>query len=248
MKKGSMVSINCDMGESFGIYRLGDDAGIMPHITHANIACGFHSSDPNHMQRTVELAKQHNVQIGAHFSLPDLQGFGRREMKLDREELLNVIIYQIGALEGFVKKAGLALSHLKPHGALYGMAAKYDYVALAIADAAKFYQLPVLGLSGTLHEKIYKAEGVEFIAEFFADLDYDDNRNLIITREHDALSELAVSEKVDLALRDGQVISVNGKSIPVNVETICIHSDTPNAAQLVQAVSKKIKEMKRGVN
>jgi len=235
-----MVSINCDMGESFGIYRLGDDAGIMPHITHANVACGFHGSDPDHIQKTVALAKQYKVKIGAHFSLPDLQGFGRREMTMSREELRNTIIYQIGALEGFVKQAGLQLSHLKPHGALYGMAAKYEYAALAVAEAARVYGLPVFGMSGTLQETIYRNEDVEFIGEFFADLDYDDNGALIISREHPVVELTAVKRKVERAIRDGEVVSVGGKVIPVRAQTICVHSDTPNAVNLAAAVAESV--------
>jgi UPF0271 protein len=232
-----MISINCDMGESYGIYTLGDDAGIMPHITHANVACGFHGSDPDHIQKTVLLAKQHDVRIGAHFSLPDRQGFGRREMKLSREELRNAIIYQIGALQGFVHKEGLRLSHLKPHGALYGMAAKYEHVARAVADAAKVYKLPVFGMAGTLQERIYRGEGVEFVPEFFADLDYGDDGQLIITREHKAPPLQTVADKVKRALTVGEVVTVGGKTLPVRAQTLCVHSDTPNAVALVQTVA-----------
>ncbi len=156
------VDINCDMGESFGLYKMGDDEGIMPFISQANVACGFHGSDPNHMRRTVDLAKRHGVKVGAHFSLPDLPGFGRREMKIDREEMANIIIYQIGALKGFLDVAGVPLAHLKPHGALYGMAARMEHIAHAVADAAEVYKVPVLGLAGTLHEKIYGERGVGF--------------------------------------------------------------------------------------
>ncbi len=112
------VAMNCDMGESFGLYRLGDDEGMMPLISVANVACGFHGSDPNHMRATVRRAKAHNVKVGAHPSLPDLQGFGRREMKIGREELANIIIYQVGALTGFLAAEGVALNHIKPHGSL----------------------------------------------------------------------------------------------------------------------------------
>ena len=118
-----LADINCDMGESFGLYTLGNDAAIMPFISQANIACGFHGSDPNHMAATVALANKYGVRIGAHVSLPDLVGFGRREMKVERDELRNIILYQVGALTGFLKETGSELSHIKPHGALYGMAA-----------------------------------------------------------------------------------------------------------------------------
>ena len=118
-----MATINCDMGEAFGLYRMGDDAGLMPLIDIANVACGFHASDFNHMRSTVRLAKAHGVAVGAHPSLPDLQGFGRREMKIGREELANCLIYQIGALKGFLDAEGMKLNHIKPHGSLYAMAA-----------------------------------------------------------------------------------------------------------------------------
>lgn len=230
------VDINCDMGESFGLYKMGDDEGIMPHITQANVACGFHGSDPNHMRSTVALAKQHGVKVGAHFSLPDLPGFGRREMKIDRDEMLNIILYQVGALNAFVEAAGLKLSHLKPHGALYGMAARQEHIAHAVADAAEIYQVPVMGLADTLHEKVYGERGIEFQAEFFADLDYDDNGGLIITREHDAVDPADAAARAVTAVRDGQINSINGKPLSVRAETICIHSDTPNSVAIVSAV------------
>jgi UPF0271 protein len=236
------VELNCDMGESFGLYKMGDDEGIMPYISQANVACGFHGSDPNHMRRTVELAQKHGVKVGAHFSLPDLPGFGRREMKIDREEMTNIIIYQIGALKGFLDAAGVPLAHLKPHGALYGMAARIDHIAHAVADAAEVYKVPVLGLAGTLHEKIYGERGVGFQAEFFADLEYDDNGGLIITREHDAVDPAFAASRAVEAVRDGKIASINGKPLQVRAETICIHSDTPNAVDIARAVQKAVGE------
>ncbi|MDE2791136.1 MAG: 5-oxoprolinase subunit PxpA [Paracoccaceae bacterium] len=237
------VDINCDMGESFGLYRMGDDAAIMPFITQANVACGFHGSDPNHMRRTVALAKQHGVKVGAHVSLPDLAGFGRREMKIDRQEMANIILYQIGALNSFLKLEGLALCHLKPHGALYGMAARQEHIAEAVADAAAVYGVPVTGMTGTLHEEVYIRRGVGLMPEFFADLDYDDDGELIITREHVAVApELAASRAVT-AVRDGILTTVGGKRLPVRAETICIHSDTPNAVKISMAVNAALSRL-----
>lgn len=231
------ININCDMGESFGLYKLGADEQIMPYITEANIACGFHGSDPNHMANTVKLAIENNVRIGAHFSLPDLAGFGRREMKIDRKELVNIIVYQIGALKGFLEAQGAELNHLKPHGALYGMAAKYVDTAHAIADAAEIFGVPVFGMSGTLHEEVYVQRGIEFIPEFFADLDYDDNGGLIITREHEAVSPEKAVEICTRVVNEGKVTSVNGKDVDMKVSTICVHSDTPNAVEVAKAVN-----------
>lgn len=234
------VEINCDMGEAFGLYTMGDDEAIMPFISQANVACGFHASDPNHMRRTVELAKKFGVKVGAHFSLPDLPGFGRREMKIDREEMANIIIYQIGALKGFLDAAGLPLSHLKPHGALYGMAARQEHIAHAVADAAEIYRVPVLGLANTLHETVYGARGVELQREFFADLEYDDAGTLIITRKHDAVDPKRAAERSVQAVRDGSILSTGGKPLDVQVETICFHSDTPNAVDVAKAVQAAI--------
>src|SRR5262245_728630 len=181
-----MTIVNCDMGEAFGLYKMGDDAGLMPLITVANVACGFHGSDFNHMRKTVRLAKKHGVKVGAHPSLPDLQGFGRREMKMPREEIANCIIYQVGALTGFLKAENMALNHIKPHGSLYGMAARMEEVAHAIADAADVFKVALMGMANTKHEEVYTARGHQLIAEFYADLDYGDDGSLIITREHEA--------------------------------------------------------------
>ncbi len=230
------ININCDMGESFGLYKMGDDEAVMPFITEANVACGFHGSDPNHMRKTVELAKRHGVKVGAHFSLPDLPGFGRREMKIDREEMANVITYQIGALKGFLDAAGMELNHMKPHGSLYGMAAREEHIAHAICDACELYNVPIFGLSSTLHEEVYVLRGLEFTPEFFADLDYDDSGKLLITREHPALVAAEVAEKALRAVRDGLVVSTAGTDVAVKAETICIHSDTPNVTDIAQAV------------
>ena len=230
------VTINCDMGEGFSLYKLGDDAALMPLISLANVACGFHASDFNHMRRTVKLAKEHGVAIGAHPSLPDLQGFGRREMKISREELANCIIYQVGALKGFTDAEGVPLHHLKPHGSLYGMSARMEDMAHAVADAAAVFGLPILGMSGTLHEKVYPARGARFIAEFYADLDYNDEGGLIITREHEAKDPAAAAEKCVRAVREGKVRTTGGKDLPVRAGTICVHSDTPNAVAIAEAV------------
>lgn len=240
------VEINCDMGEAFGLYAMGDDEAVMPFISQANVACGFHASDPNHMRRTVDLAAKFGVKVGAHFSLPDLPGFGRREMKIDREEMANIIIYQIGALKGFLDAAGVPLSHLKPHGALYGMAARQEHIAHAVADAAEIYKVPVLGLAGTLHETVYRERGIELQREFFADLEYDDTGGLIITRKHDAVDPQAAAERSVRAVRDGMIDSIGGKPVKVVAETICFHSDTPGAVEVAKALHAAVAALQAG--
>ena len=235
------TEINCDMGESFGIYRMGEDARMMPLISMANVACGFHASDPNHMRATVRLAKRHHVGVGAHPSLPDRQGFGRRAMEIGREELANVILYQIGALVGFLKSEGMGLNHIKPHGALYAMAARNEEVAHAVCDAADVYRVPLLGMKNTLHEKVYTKRGHAFVAEFYADLEYNDDGSLIITREHETVDPETAARRCLRAIEEGVTESINGAAVEVGSDCICVHSDTPNAVDVALAVQSAIR-------
>jgi UPF0271 protein len=231
-----MVAINCDMGESYSIYHCGDDEGLMPYVTVANVACGFHASDPRVMTRTVRLAKRHGVQVGAHPSLPDRQGFGRREMKLDRDELTAAVVYQIGALTGFLRAEGMELHHVKAHGSLYGMASRDEEVAAAVADAADVFGAPLMGMAGTVHEKVWGDRAAGFVSEYYADLDYRDDGSLIITREHQAFDPETSAAGALRAVTDGVATSENGREIPVRADCVCVHSDTPNAVELARAV------------
>jgi 5-oxoprolinase (ATP-hydrolysing) subunit A len=235
------LAINCDMGEGFGLYRCGDDAGIMPFITLANVACGFHASDPTVMHRTVRLAKQHGVKVGAHPSLPDLQGFGRREMRMDPKELTDCLIYQVGALKAFLDAEGMALNHIKPHGALYGMAARSEEIANAICDAADVFKVPLLGMARTKHEEIYTKRGFKFIPEFYVDLDYDKDGKLIITREHVAWDPELAAKRTLRAITEKKVKTIDGNDIPMVADCICVHSDTPGAVAVAKAVKEAIK-------
>ena len=238
-----MVDINCDMGESFGIYSAGNDKDIMPLIDIANVACGFHASDPNHLRKTVELAKAHNVRVGAHPSLPDLQGFGRREMKLPNLELKNIIMYQVGALKAFLSEQDMPLNHIKPHGALYMMASKDEEVARAVADAVSVFNVSIFGMVNTCHEKVYKYErGLDFVAEFYADLDYDENGKLIISKGQNKPydSQLAVDRSLR-AVTENKVKNTGGTDTIVGADTICVHSDTPNAIEIITKLNKAIK-------
>ena len=235
------LAINCDMGEGFGLYKCGDDAAIMPFITIANIACGFHASDPSVMHKTVRLAKQHGVKVGAHPSLPDLQGFGRREMKMNPAELTDCLIYQVGALKAFLDAEGMPLNHIKPHGALYGMAARSEEVANAICDAADVFKVALLGMAGTKHEEIYTKRGFKFVPEFYVDLDYDKNGGLIITREHTAWDPDLAAKRTLRAITENRVKTVDGNDIPMRADCICVHSDTPGAVAVAKAVKEAIK-------
>ena len=235
------TAMNCDMGESFGIYRMGEDAKLMPLISMANVACGFHGSDPDHMRDTVRLAKAHDVRVGAHPSLPDRQGFGRRAMEIRRDELANLIVYQIGALAGFLKAEEMTLNHIKPHGALYGMAARDQEIAHAVCDAADVFGVPVLGMKNTLHEEIYTERGHDFLAEFYADLGYNDDGSLIITREHEPVDPETAAKRCLRAIEEGITESVNGVPVEVGASCICVHSDTPNAIEVARAVRRAIR-------
>jgi 5-oxoprolinase (ATP-hydrolysing) subunit A len=240
-----LTTINCDMGEAFGLYRIGDDEALMPLITVANVACGFHASDFNHMRKTVRLARQHKIGVGAHPSLPDLQGFGRREMKMSRDELANCIIYQVGALKGFLEAEGMTLSHIKPHGSLYGMAARDAAVAEAVCDAADVFRVPIMGMIGTQHEIVYRARGHALIAEYYADLEYADDGSLIITREHKAVDPAEAAARCLRAIAEGRTESVNGHDVAVRADSICVHSDTPNAVEVARAVRKAVFSRRR---
>ena len=235
------TAINCDMGESFGLYKMGDDEGIMPLISVANVACGFHASDPNHMRATVRLAKANGVKVGAHPSLPDLQGFGRREMKIGRDELANIIVYQVGALKAFLDAEGMPLNHIKPHGSLYGMAARMEEIAHAVCDAADVFGVPLFGMKNTLHETVYTGRGHAFVAEYYADLFYDDDGGLIITREHDPVDPEEAARRSLRAVQEGKTTSVNGVEVDVGSDCICVHSDTPNAVAVAEAVREAVK-------
>ena len=230
------TALNCDIGEAYGMWRLGDDEAIMPHLELANVACGFHAGDPLTIRDTVAFAKRHGVRVGAHPGYPDLQGFGRREMEMEPEEITAAVLYQVGALRGFLDAEGLALNHLKPHGALYGRAARDPVVAHAVADAAEVFGLPVLGMAGTEHERSCAEHGLEFVAEYYADLDYDDDGSLVITRHHEAHDPEETVRRTLRAVRDGVAVSRSGREIPVRADTVCIHSDTPGAAELARAL------------
>jgi UPF0271 protein len=240
------IDLNSDMGESFGRYTLGDDAALMPHITSANIACGFHASDPLVMDHTVRLAHEHGVAVGAHPGYPDLQGFGRRDMQLDPEEAEATILYQIGALAGFARAAGAGLVHVKPHGALYNRAAKDRALAEAIVRAVTKFsrELIVVGLANSELIKAALEAGQPVAREAFADRAYEADGSLRSRRLpgavlHDA--DQAAEQAVRIA-RDGLVVAWGGQEVPVQAETLCVHGDTPTALTIVQAIRQALVE------
>ena len=232
------IDLNADMGESFGMYKLGYDKEFMQYITSANVACGFHAGDYSVMKHTVQLAKQFNVQVGAHPGLPDLQGFGRREMKLSPDEVYDIVVYQVGALKSFTEAAGLRLHHVKPHGSLYGMAHRLQDVAQAICQAIKdidsnmYLYMMKKGVIAPIAESM----GLKAVYELYSDLGYDAEGNLVITRAHDAHEPDPVATRVRRMVIDHKVSAMDGTEITIHGNSVCVHCDTPGAFEIVKAV------------
>ncbi|KZV63051.1 lamb YcsF family protein [Peniophora sp. CONT] len=248
------ATVNCDMGEGYGLYSMGDDEGLMKTIHLANIACGFHASDFNIMSQTVRLAQENNVSIGAHPSLPDRQGFGRREMAMEPEELKNCFTYQVGALLGFMIPHHLELNHIKPHGAIYGQTARSLPLAQAAVEVCKAFSTPehkvaFMGLAGTAHQYAARDAGVPFIAEWFADLDYNEDGKLLITKKHATVPLEEVSKRVQTLLKEHKVTTNTGTLLPigegVQEVSICCHSDTPGAVKIAECVKQIVDESNR---
>jgi UPF0271 protein len=228
--------INSDMGESFGLHSFGNDESLMALIDVANVACGFHSGDPDAMEATVALAKAHGVRVGAHPGLPDLVGFGRREMKLTADEVESLIRYQVGALVGFLEKHSLPLNHIKPHGSLYGMLSRDEELMLGAVKVAKTYGVPIFGIAGTAHQRVAEREGVQFVGELYVDLDYNNQGGLIILRRPGHTNIERAAERVTRVLKDGIVLADDGSELTIDFDSICVHSDTPNATEIAGVV------------
>lgn len=232
------IDINCDLGESFGRYTLGEQSDILQYISSANIACGFHAGDPSVMHQTVKQAIEYGVKIGAHPGLPDLNGFGRREMQLSAAEVYDLTLYQIGALHSFVSVYGEKLHHVKPHGALYNMAAKDATLAQAIARAVYDFS-PDLILFGLANSELTKAGeeiGLRTAHEIFADRTYQSDGSLTSRNEEHALiedQEVAVQQVIRL-VKEGKVTSLQQTDVPLKADTVCIHGDGENALGVAQ--------------
>ena len=227
------IDLNCDLGESFGAYTIGMDAEILPYVTSANIACGFHAGDPSVMQKSVLLCKKYGVQVGAHPGLPDLQGFGRRRMAISPAEAEADVMYQIGALKAFCDAAGVPLHHVKPHGALYNMAARDPVLAAAICRAAQ------LALSGSEMVKAANAIGLPVASEVFADRGYQADGSLVPRGAPGAMIEdedTAIARVLQMAAQ-GTVQADDGSTVTLQVDSVCVHGDGPKALAFVQKIS-----------
>lgn len=234
------VDLNCDLGESFGAYTLGMDAAVLPFVTSANVACGFHAGDPQVMRRTVALCRKSGAAVGAHPGLPDLQGFGRRTMKLSPAEAADCVTYQVGALKAFCDAAGVPLHHVKPHGALYNMAAKDPALADAIAAAVQAAApgAVLLALSGSEIVRAARDIGLPVASEVFADRAYRSDGTLVARGLPGAMiedEEVAIHRVIRM-VRQGLVTAIDGTDIAIQADSICVHGDGPKALAFAQKI------------
>lgn len=247
MTKPTSIDINCDCGESFGNWPMGADDAIIPLITTANVACGFHGGDPMVMRKTVALAKQNGVVVGAHPGLPDLVGFGRRRMDVSPDEAYAMVVYQAGALKGFLEAEGMTFHHVKPHGALYMMLNEQGDVAAAVAEAIRdtcpapllYWPAPV-----EMHAlpRAARKLGIDVVGEVYFDLAYSDEAKLVVERKKTAKDLGDVARRLRRYLNEGVVEAQSGKAIPLTAETICVHGDGPNSVEIARTIRTVLAE------
>lgn len=239
------IDLNSDMGESYGIYKIGEDDALMPHITSANLACGFHGGDPQVMARTAQLAHAHGVGIGAHPGYPDLLGFGRRVLWMNENEIESMMLYQLGALDAIVRAQGATMRHVKPHGALYNHAAIDLPTARAIARAVARCDanLILVGLANSYLIEAARETGIRFAREGFIDRAYERDGTLV-PRDMVGAVDASPTRALEVALRfvrEGKVKTLDGQEIELQVDTLCIHGDTPGAAELARVVNEGLR-------
>ena len=238
------VDLNCDLGESFGNYRIGMDEAVIPHISSANIACGWHGGDPMVLRHTMELAKQAGIGVGAHPGFPDLLGFGRRTIQIIPEEAYSYTLYQLGALYGFARAAGLSVQHLKPHGALYNMAAKDLALSTAICQAIRDFDphIILLALSGSKMLQAAQEVGILSACEVFADRAYNEDGSLVSRSLPGAVihDTQECVRRVSQMVREGTVTAITGKTVPIRCDSICVHGDNESAVAFVKAIRERL--------
>ena len=239
------IDLNSDLGESFGAYTIGKDSEVIPLISSANVACGFHASDPLVMEKTVALCKKIGVRIGAHPGFPDLVGFGRRQMQVSADELRTMVIYQVGALKTFCDAAGVKLQHVKPHGAMYNMAGKDEAMARAICEGVHAVDpsLILLGLSGSKLVEAAKKVGLRAAREVFADRAYEEDGSLVARSKPGAMitdEDEAIARVVSM-VTEHKVKAITGKEIAIEADSICLHGDSPKAVLFAEKISVALK-------
>jgi 5-oxoprolinase (ATP-hydrolysing) subunit A len=236
------IDINCDMGESFGNYTMGRDGEVMPYITSANVAGGFHAGDPHVMRETVDLAAEYGVGVGIHPGLPDMMGFGRRTMDASPEEVRDYVIYQLGALLGFARAADVDVQHVKPHGAMYSMLSESSEHARAVIEGVLEVDpdLIYLATDTNIYQVTEEYDGLDAVFEGYVDLQYRSDRTLIVEREKAGVDpDLAADRVVSIATR-GEVEAADGTTIDVPADSICIHGDAPNAVEVLETIHDRL--------
>ncbi|MBD8026381.1 LamB/YcsF family protein [Ureibacillus sp. Re31] len=252
MEKPLTIDLNCDLGESFGVYKIGNDKEMMKYVSSVNVACGFHAGDASTMRKTVSLALEEGVAIGAHPGFPDLQGFGRREMNISPAEIYDITLYQISALKGFIEAEGGSLHHVKPHGALYNLAATNGEVAEAIARAIFHLdkQLILYGLAGSRLISEGKKLGLQIANEGFVDRTYTSQGQLTPRTDSNATitsEELAFKQAMKM-VKEQKVVSITGEEVFVEVNTICIHGDGEKAVEFAKMLKRQLMEHQIFIN
>jgi len=242
------VDINVDSGESFGRYKLGDDEKVLKYATSANIATGFHAGDPTVIWNTVKIAKKYGVAVGAHPGFQDIRGFGRRRIMIDPDELKADLIYQLGAIEGFLKVEGMKLQHIKLHGALYTMAETDENYASAVIEAVEVYnpELIIVTEKDTILYNKCKSKGIKVASEVFVDLNYNEQGKIIIERVKQAWDPNIVLKRALMAVLEGKIDNIKGQYIEVKPDTLCIHGDAPNATDIIKTLREGLE--RNGVN
>jgi 5-oxoprolinase (ATP-hydrolysing) subunit A len=239
------IDLNADLGEGFGVWRLGDDDAMLGIVTSANVACGFHAGDPAGLLRVCRLAAERGVRIGAQVSYRDLAGFGRRFIDVAAEDLVADIVYQIGALQAIAHASGSAVSYVKPHGALYNTIVTNREQAAAVVEAVRLVdsKLPVLGMAGSAFFDEAARRGLRTVAEAFADRAYRPDGQLVSRREPGAVlhDPAAIADRVAAMVTSGRVSAIDGAQIAVSVESVCVHGDSPGAVQIATAVREQLK-------
>lgn len=239
------VDLNCDMGESFGLYQLGNDEEMMQYITSANIACGYHGGDPHVMRKTVELARKYGVAIGAHPGFPDLMGFGRRYMTATPSEIKDYVTYQMGALREFASSFGMKLQHCKPHGALYMLAMEDERVARSILEAIAEVD-PNTIVYAMNHSAVVEAGykmGIRVAKEVYSDREHTATGSIVLTRKGSVIQDYRkMAERVVRMVKEGKVAAHTGEEVSLQAETVCIHGDTPGAPLLAKAIVEALRE------
>lgn len=233
----NQIDLNCDMGESYGRWRLGNDRALMPYLTSVNVAAGYHAGDPGTIRSTVAGAVEHGLQIGAHVSLPDLLGFGRRQMQVAPDDLRDYVVYQLGAVSAFARAAGGRVSYVKPHGAMYAMVSDQEELALAVGRAlAEVDSELMLLLQTDAFAPQLQGLGVRVVTEGFPDLDYDGDGRLVIESTKRAWDPDVVAARAVRMVAERRVTTTAGTDLSLNIDTLCVHGDAPNALDVVRAV------------